>query len=221
MIDATVLVIAKEPIAGLVKTRLCPPCEPGEAAAIARAALADTLATVASVAVRRRVVVLDGAPGAWLPAGFHVVPQCAGGLADRLAAAFAAVEGPAFLVGMDTPQLTRAQIERACRALHAPRVDAVIGRAEDGGFWGIGLRRADPRAFDGVPMSTDRTGAHQIARLGALSLRIRELATMRDVDHFADARAIASLVPGSAFAAVVATVERAIEHRAWEPAPTP
>ncbi|GFE18349.1 hypothetical protein Sgleb_63960 [Streptomyces glebosus] len=62
-LPATLLVIAKEPVPGRVKTRLTPPYTPQEAAALAEAALADTLHTVLKVPVRRRVLVLDGVPG--------------------------------------------------------------------------------------------------------------------------------------------------------------
>ncbi|NEA82606.1 glycosyltransferase, partial [Actinospica acidiphila] len=78
--EVTLLVIAKEPRPGRVKTRLTPPFTPEEAAALAEAALADTLDAVARTPARRRVLVLDGSPGPWLPAGVEVVPQCAGGL---------------------------------------------------------------------------------------------------------------------------------------------
>ena len=94
----TLLVIAKEPRPGRVKTRLTPPFTPEAAAALAEASLADTLRTVAATPARRRVLVLDGNPGRWLPPGFDVVPQCAGGLDERLARAFAdcdAYFGPA------------------------------------------------------------------------------------------------------------------------------
>ena len=57
------LVMAKAPVAGRVKTRLCPPCTPAEAAAIAEAALADTLDAVAACGAGRRIVALDGEPG--------------------------------------------------------------------------------------------------------------------------------------------------------------
>jgi glycosyltransferase A (GT-A) superfamily protein (DUF2064 family) len=100
------LVIAKEPVPGRVKTRLVPPGTPRQAATLAEAGLADTLHAVLAAAARRRVLVLDGEPGSWLPPGFDVVPQCGGGLDERLAAVFAAVPGPALLIGMDTPQLT-------------------------------------------------------------------------------------------------------------------
>lgn len=99
----TLLVIAKEPRPGWVKTRLTPPFTASEAAALARAALADTLSAVAAAPASRRVLVLDGTPGPWLPPGFDVVPQCAGGLDERLAGAFAGCDGPALLIGMDTP----------------------------------------------------------------------------------------------------------------------
>src|SRR5262249_31919364 len=84
----TLLVIAKEPRPGQVKTRLTPPFTPREAASLAEASLADTLETVARTPARRRVLVLQGEPGPWLPPGFDVVRQCPGGLDERLAAAF-------------------------------------------------------------------------------------------------------------------------------------
>src|SRR5436305_118011 len=102
----SLIVIAKAPVPGLVKTRLCPPCTPAEAAGLAEAALSDTLACVLATPVDRRVVVLDGQPGDWLPDGFEVYAQRGDGLDERLAAAFSDVGGPALIVGMDTPQLT-------------------------------------------------------------------------------------------------------------------
>jgi hypothetical protein len=212
--DATVLVLAKSPRPGRVKTRLCPPCTPEQAAGIAAAALADTLDTVATVPVRRRVLVLDGPTGPWLPAGFDVVPQVGGGLGVRLAAAFAAAKGPAFLVGMDTPQLTAAGLGRALDRLADPAVDATLGRATDGGWWGLGLTRSVPSAFDRVPMSSPRTGASQVRRLRQLGLRTRLLPDLRDVDHFGDALAVATATPGSRFAATVGAVEALVTARA-------
>jgi rSAM/selenodomain-associated transferase 1 len=206
VIRATVIVIAKAPVAGRVKTRLSPPCSPGQAADIARAALADTLAAVADARVARRALVLDGPPGAWLPAGFDVVPQVSGSFGVRLGAAFAAGGEPAFLVGMDTPQLSGAEIERALRVLLRPGVDGVLGPAADGGWWGMGLRRADDRVFDGVPMSTTQTVAYQLRKMRELGLRTTVLDLLRDVDSFGDALAVAALVPNSAFALEVEKV---------------
>ena len=71
----TLLVIAKQPLPGRVKTRLVPPCTHEQAAALAEAALADTLRTVLMAPAARRVLVLDGEPGPWLPPGFDIVPR--------------------------------------------------------------------------------------------------------------------------------------------------
>jgi glycosyltransferase A (GT-A) superfamily protein (DUF2064 family) len=194
----TLLVIAKQPVPGRVKTRLVPPCTYEQAAALAEAALADTLHTAAMVPAGRRVLVLDGEPGPWLPDGFDVVPQCGGPLDERLAAAFAAVSGPALLIGMDTPQVTPDLLTADWDA-----ADAVFGPARDGGFWALGLRVPDPALLRGVPMSTSETGAVQRARLLAAGLRVTDLPQLRDVDTAADAVAVARQAPRTRFAARV------------------
>lgn len=200
------MVIAKAPVAGRVKTRLTPPCTPDQAARLAAAAIQDTLA--AALAVDRdvrRVVVLDGEPGPWIPDGFEIVPQRGNGLAARLAAAFADVSGPAFLVGMDTPQVPPALLEAGLDAV--TRGDAAFGAALDGGYWAIGLREADPRVFEDVPMSADNTGAVQRARLANLGLRTAILPPLRDVDTIGDARAVARHAPDGRFAAALSEIE--------------
>ncbi|MDO0926715.1 DUF2064 domain-containing protein [Streptomyces sp. TG1A-8] len=195
----TLLVIAKEPLPGRVKTRLGPVFCAQEAASLAEAALADTLRAVAAAPAGRRVLVLDGRPGPWLPAGFEVVPQCAGGLDARLADAFARCSGPALLIGMDTPQVTPSLL-----TVDFAGCDAYFGPAEDGGFWALGLARPEPALLRGVPMSSPWTGAVQRARLVAAGLRVRDLPRLRDVDTADDARAVAALAPHGAFAARLA-----------------
>lgn len=192
----TLLVIAKQPVPGRVKTRLVPPCSYEQAAALAQAALTDTLHAVLRAPASRRILVLDGKPGPWLPPGFDVLPQCGGPLDERLAAAFAAVRGPALLIGMDTPQVTPGLLTVDWRA-----ADAFFGPAADGGFWALGLRAPDPALVRGVPMSTSATGAIQRARLAAAGLRVAGLPRLRDVDTAADALAVARQAPRSRFAA--------------------
>lgn len=196
------LVIAKAPVPGRVKTRLTPPYSPEEAARIAGAALADTLDAVLAAPARRRILVLDGAPGPWLPPGIEVVPQGAGGLDERLAAAFALDSGPALLVGMDTPQLSPALLAPALGGW-APG-EAWFGPAADGGFWALGLTAPDPSLLRGVPMSVPETGAVQRRRLDDAGLTVRELAPLRDVDTAADAAEVAALVPDGRFGRAVA-----------------
>jgi uncharacterized protein len=195
----SLLVIAKAPVPGRVKTRLTPPCTPADAAALAEAALADTLAAaVRSRRAARRVLVLDGEPGSWVPRGFEVLPQRGDGLAARLAAAFCDVGGPAFLIGMDTPHVTPALLDAGLRALDG--ADAAFGPALDGGYWAIGLRRPDPAVFRAVPMSAATTATVQRARLSDLKLDTVELPPLVDVDTIADARRVAAAAPDTRFA---------------------
>lgn len=191
-----VLVMAKAPVPGRVKTRLCPPCTPAEASALAEAALTDTLEAAAACGAERRIVALDGAPGPWLPPGFEVVPQVAGGLDRRLTAAWAGAGGAGVQIGMDTPQVTPALLDAALASLDG--APAALGHAVDGGWWAIALRRPDARVFVGVPMSTDRTGACQEARLRRLGLDVALLPTLVDLDTVADLPTVTAGAPRTA-----------------------
>ncbi len=202
----TLLVLAKEPVPGRVKTRLCPPCSPIEAAVIAEAALADTLAAVAQCGADRRVVALEGSPGAWLPAGFDVIRQRGRGLDERLSNAWDDAGGPGLQIGMDTPHVSPALLDESLDALLRTGVDAVLGDASDGGWWAIGLRRPDARVFTGIAMSRADTGRCQRRRLSELDLQTRDLPVLCDMDHFGDAVRLAAAMPGSRTASAVRAV---------------
>lgn len=202
--SSQVIVIAKEPVPGRVKTRLTPPFTPAAAARLAEAALADTLRTVAAAPFERRVLALDGAPGPWLPPGFDVIGQRGDGLDERLAAAFSdAYQGmPSVLIGMDTPQVSVDLLATAAEPLAAGTADATFGPATDGGFWLLGLARPDDALLLGVPMSRADTGARQLARLQEAGLRVTVVPELTDVDTFSEAERIANSTRGSRFASV-------------------
>ena len=200
---STIVVLAKAPVPGRVKTRLSPPWSLTQAARVAEAALRDTLEAVRAAACHRRVIVLDGAPGRWLPHGFDVVPQRHGGLGARLAGAFAACVPPALLIGMDTPQINPGLLDDALERLAEPGCDAVLGPAIDGGYWAIGLNRRAATLFDGVPMSTAGTFRAQLARMEQLGLRTTTLRSLRDVDRHSDAILVAGDAPTGRFGIVV------------------
>jgi glycosyltransferase A (GT-A) superfamily protein (DUF2064 family) len=202
----TVVVIAKQPVPGRVKTRLVPPLRHVDAADLAAAALRDTLDAVDGAAADRRVLAFDGDPTGWLRADWDLVRQPTGGLDERLAAAFDEVgPGPAVLVGMDTPQLPSAYLD----VVDLVRHDACLGLATDGGFWAIGF--ADPRsaraAIVGVPMSTGHTGSVQLQRLVDLGLKVQMLPELTDVDTAEVAASVAAAAPGTRFAAHLATLK--------------
>ncbi len=209
-----VLVVAKEPVPGRVKTRLCPPCTPDQAAAIAEAALADTMQAATACGADEVVVALDGRPGEWLPEGVRTFPQVDGSFDQRLAAAWAETSGPGIQIGMDTPQVEATMLDRALATLDDDDVDAVLGPAHDGGWWIIGLPTNDERVFLDVPMSRDDTGHLQRRRLDDLGYRVGDLPTLTDVDHFDDALRVASLAPATRFAGVVHSIDACRPARA-------
>ena len=206
MTDLFVLVMAKAPVPGRVKTRLCPPCTPEEAAMVAAAALADTLDAVAACGAPRHVLALEGPPGEWLPPGFEVLPQRGNGLAERLACAWADAGGWGIQIGMDTPQVHPAELDRLLGVVAPGR--AVLGPAIDGGWWVIGLAGVDPSAaFTGVPMSTPVTGALQQRRLRSLGLAVHSASAQRDIDTATDLAAVALVAPTTRTAAVAASLD--------------
>jgi len=206
MPNAALLVIAKQPVAGRAKTRLTPPCTPEQAAALADAALRDTLDAVAKAPVGRRVLVFEGDPEPWQLDGFDVIAQRGDGFGQRLQAAFDDVDGPALLIGMDTPQVTPAQLGEALRALDDERVDSILGPTPDGGYWCVGFRDAVAGAFDGVPMSAPDTYEQQRRRFAELGVRIGVQPSLRDVDTIDDAEAVAAAAPGTRFARALGAI---------------
>jgi uncharacterized protein len=207
---AQLVVIAKAPVPGRVKTRLTPPFSPRQAARLAAAALADTLAAAALVPAAGHIVALEGRTGPWLPAGYAVIRQRGRGLDERIAAAlddaYTRRPVPVVLIGMDTPQVTPPLLTAAIHPLVNGTADAVYGPAPDGGFWLLGLRTPDPALITGVPMSVPDTGRRLLARLAAARLRIHYLPPCTDVDSGADVLAVARQIPGSRFAAVASAI---------------
>jgi glycosyltransferase A (GT-A) superfamily protein (DUF2064 family) len=205
--ELTIAVVAKECVPGRVKTRLCPPFSPEEAAHAATSSLEATLDVVRSLPARRRVLFFDGDPRGAAPAGFDVLAQPSGDLDARLAALCDAVDGPLLMLGMDTPQLTRDHLGPLFDDWReAGGADAWFGPADDGGFWALALARPDGRLIRGVPMSRHDTGRRQLDRLRRAGLSVGELPPLRDVDTAADAQAVAASIPETAFAAVVTRV---------------
>jgi rSAM/selenodomain-associated transferase 1 len=181
---ARIVVFAKEPVAGRVKTRLIPALGAEGAAALARDMLARTLeeARAAGLAVE-----LCGDPDAaqWheLKPGLSLTAQGEGGLGERLARVASAAQ-PVLLIGADCPDLDRRRLRAAADALGA--YDAVIHPAQDGGYVLLGLRRFDDSLFEGISWSTAAVAAQTIARIEALGWSLHVAETLRDIDEPAD-----------------------------------
>jgi hypothetical protein len=230
-IDATLglLVLAKAPEAGLVKTRLCPPLRPDQAADLAAAALLDTLTAVRAVPGGRTVVALTGRLAAAARAGdlatalrgVMTTEQCGPDLGHRIAAAHRDTARllpgrPVLQLGMDTPQVGPALLAECAAPLLGGPVDAVLGLAPDGGWWTLGLR--DPRhaaVIADVPTSRADTGERTLQALRAAGLRVGLLPELTDVDTAADAVEVARSAPGTRFADAVMALPALNRDRAF------
>ncbi|MEC3975192.1 TIGR04282 family arsenosugar biosynthesis glycosyltransferase [Amycolatopsis sp. H20-H5] len=216
----SLLVIAKAPAAGFAKTRLCPPATPEQAAEIAASALLDTLEAVLNTPGAKPVVAMTGELGAAARSaeisralrGATVIAQRGWDFGAKLANAHAdtaAVHAglPVLQIGMDTPQVSPESLAAAVEPmLHGGR-DSVLGPAEDGGWWALGL--TDPnhaQVLAGVPMSREDTGELTLRALAGVGLRPKTLTTLSDVDTMLDAQRVAALRPGSRFARAVGAV---------------
>ena len=199
MNGVTVVIMAKECIPGRVKTRLHPPFSLEDAALIAQAALDDTIAAVRDVDALRVLCVQGALPET---PGFVQIPQSAGGLDDRIADVLDRLDGPVLLIGMDTPQIDAELLDMVVHRWPLG-VDAWFGPASDGGFWLLGLRDrlagGMPRGdlVRGVPISEDRTGAVQRARLVDAGLSVADLPTLTDIDDIDSLRAVSAELDAS------------------------
>jgi uncharacterized protein len=211
MSTPTILVVAKAPVPGLAKTRIAGEVGDAAAAELAAAALLDTL----DVAVGTGMPVVVALIGDLLRSarsdeieavlsGLRVVPQIGATFGERLAQAHLDADGGhgVVQVGMDAPQLRADDLTGAADLLG--KSSSVLGPAEDGGWWLLGVRRgADASVLATVEMSTASTGQHTREVLPGPTALIR---TLRDVDTWEDARVVAGEVPHSRFADAVAAV---------------
>ena len=203
---APVIVFARAPVPGEVKTRLIARLGARGAAALHAALVERTLETACSARVSR--VELCCAPDESHPFflacaqrfGVALTAQAEGDLGARMHAAFERVvpgSGRALLIGTDCPALTSAHLRDAAAALQAGH-DAVLGPAEDGGYVLIGLARTSPRVFDGIGWGGPDVLRDTRARLGALGWRWHELAELWDVDRPDDLARLAERIDSGA-----------------------
>ncbi len=201
-----IAVMAKAPRAGRSKTRLCPPLTPEAAGALSGAFIQDITANLALVAADGVVApYVAYAPGGsealfdgLLAAGTGLVladgeigetPGVEGFgrcLLHAMQALFAAGFGGVCVLNSDSPSLPTRYLRQAAERLMAG--EAVLGAAEDGGYYLLGLRAAHAGMFEGIAWSTGGVAAATRARARALGLRLEELPAWYDVDDAAALR---------------------------------
>ncbi|HSB73968.1 MAG TPA: TIGR04282 family arsenosugar biosynthesis glycosyltransferase [Candidatus Methylomirabilis sp.] len=186
-----VAIMVKQPQAGGVKTRLCPPLRPEQAADLYHCFLVDKMAQVRRAAAAARYLAYtppeaEGFFRELAGEGFSLIPQEGEGLGSRLASLAArllAVGHPAaVIIDSDTPSLPDRFLVEAVSLLRGGRVDAVFGPAEDGGYYLVGLRRPAPSLFEDIAWSTASVLDQTLARVAAAGLTVRLIPAWYDVD---------------------------------------
>jgi rSAM/selenodomain-associated transferase 1 len=200
--SCALLIFAKAPAAGRVKTRLVPPLTYRQAADLYRCMLLDTLAATEKLHNVSRFIFLAGdhadmegfrllAPDAQL------LLQEGDDLGERLANAFGAMFDAGFrsacVIGTDMPHMPAERIGEAFSLLGSSGVDAVFGPSDDGGYYLLAMNGMHHQLFADVPWSSGQTLAASLARAAAAGLGTSLLPGCFDLDTIEDIRRLASL----------------------------
>lgn len=190
-------VMAKAPRAGKVKTRLQPPMSADEAAALNVRFLRDTAENIAGVAgeggsqglICYTPVGDEEAFDDLLPDGFGLIAQRGDGFGERLLYATQDILSCGFgavcLIDSDSPTLPGVALREAVRELNRPGERAVIGPSEDGGYYLIGMKRAETKLFERIAWSTENVYAQTVERAREAGMELVELPKWYDVDDAA------------------------------------
>lgn len=188
------IIFAKAPQPGAVKTRLIPALGADGAAALAGAMLTHTLQQALAAGLDAVELCLSPAPGdpAWhgvpLPTSVECTAQGEGDLGERMdraiQRALARHKGPVLLIGTDCPALDSDHLREAARQLM--HHDAVLLPVADGGYVLIGLRAPCPALFRQMAWSTSTVAADTLQRLAALGRRVWQGPVLHDIDEAAD-----------------------------------
>ncbi len=190
------LIFARKPIPGKVKTRLVPPFSPEQAAELYGCMLGDVLAKTANhPAVKGRFLCYENTDEAreyfvGQSRGMIFLPQLGVDLGEKMAEAFRSVfalgYGAAVVIGTDAPDLPVNFIEMAFRRLEDGDCDAVYGPCEDGGYYLLGMKKLCCPLFRDVPWSTGRVLEVSLQRAGEAGITVSLLPLWHDVDTAAD-----------------------------------
>lgn len=209
MRPVAVAIMAKAPRVGEVKTRLCPPLRPAEAAALYRCFLLDKIDQVRALTEAHPALAYTPAEGRALfeelAPGFTLVLQRGPDLGARLASTLAQLladgHPAALAIDSDTPTLPSAFLEQAVDLIRRPGPDVVLGPSADGGYYLIGVRAARRELFEGIPWSTPRVLTETVRRAAAAGLTTTCLPSWFDVDTPGDLERLRASLAGLGAAA--------------------
>ncbi|HJY85016.1 MAG TPA: TIGR04282 family arsenosugar biosynthesis glycosyltransferase [Candidatus Binatia bacterium] len=189
------VIVAKAPVVGQVKTRLCPPLSAAEAAELFRCFLVDTVARACTVSDSQVCLAFTPADSealfqALLPFPLRYLPQRGNGLGERLVNIFADLLDEGFgkvvIMDSDSPTLPTAYLQEAFTSLSDPGNDAVLGPCSDGGYYLVGARAVHHGLFENITWSTSSVLTETLAQARLHKLNITLLPSWYDIDNGAD-----------------------------------
>lgn len=197
-------VMAKAPIPGEVKTRLCPPLAPEQAAELYRAFLVDTIAKARTLAGVEYALVYAPAESKEFfvrtaPDAASYVLQQGTDVGERMCQCLQYLCEPGrnvVIIGADCPTLSVVYIDQAFRDLDTGKANVVFGPSEDGGYYLIGVSSYHPGLFSDVAWSTSDVMDQSLDNAAKLGLRISLIPKWYDVDTPSDLVRLAEDVSG-------------------------
>ena len=199
--NGILIIMAKQPIYGAVKTRLCPPLTSQEALLLYEAFLRDTISLVdeACALAGNVTPALASSPRGshdyfldLVPERFALLPQVGEDLGERLsnlpAQASALGFGPTAMISSDSPTLPPGVVARCFEELARPGMDVVLGPCTDGGYYLIGMNEPQPAIFRGITWSTEHVMRETLVAADHAGLRVATLPAWYDADGVDDLR---------------------------------
>ena len=189
------IVFAKQPLPGKVKTRLMPLLSPEEAAELYRCMLIDTLSKVRQLEGVDVYLFFEGSGEAatyfaTIVDGMETLPQHGNDLGERMMDAFQRTFERGYesvaIIGTDSPDLPVTFVEEAFISLEDARIDAVFGPSEDGGYYLLALKRLSTQLFQGIGWSSQTVLRESVATAEKVGMRTTTLSLWNDVDTVAD-----------------------------------
>ncbi|MDR3568830.1 MAG: TIGR04282 family arsenosugar biosynthesis glycosyltransferase [Syntrophobacteraceae bacterium] len=190
-----VVIVAKEPVASRVKTRLCPDLSPVQAAEIYSLFIQDMVEEMSDLfpATLALAYSPEGSMSAFetiLPRTIPMFAQHGAGLGERLSHIFTRLHSEGYeqilIINSDSPDMPCSLVRKSTRLLASPGIDLVLGPCADGGYYLIGLKKPAPELFRGIPWSTDRVLALTLERASELGLSCGLLDVWYDIDTCED-----------------------------------
>jgi len=187
------VVVAKEPTPGQVKTRLFPHLSPQEAAEAYQSFLIDTLREMGAIPGINLAIAFTptGAEKTFIPFAegrFHLFSQQGKDLGERLSNIFKEKLREGYeavsIINSDSPDLPKAGVQESFRLLQANQAEVVFGPCDDGGYYLVGMRKAFPELFADIPWSTDRVLSISLEKAQKMGIRVKLLPPWKDIDTY-------------------------------------